>query len=661
MRKHFLGLVVLLLLMEVLVLASDICLARTESPTIVVPDDFLTIQEAINNAVDGDAIFVKTGIYYEHVVVNKTVSLVGEDNSTTIIDGNGTGDVINIISDNVNVTGFTVQRGGSIMFPDLDAGISLNNARGCEISSNNIIDNGCFGIHLLDSDQNTISGNNLTRNTWYAIDLTTSSDNIISSNTAIFNPKIGIGMHASSQNNIILGNMMINNTYGIDAARVRNNTISGNHLANNSEIGIWIQDDAIDNAIYGNNVTDGRYCIKIEGQANSNTVWGNILTDGQSGIQILNARYTEIYNNTIAHNYGGDWDAGIRLDSAGYSRIHSNLIADNWRGVILYTTSPHVLIYSNNITDNEFAVRVASSGSNYLTVSDNVVMNNRGYGIGLTGFGGTSNYATISRNLIVNNSDGIALGQYSNYNTILQNNISQNGYGFYIDYSLQNTIWGNNIVDNDQQVYVSTGSVNNWDGGYPLGGNYWSDYLGTDLLSSPYQNETGRDGIGDSSYGVNSSPQTPPELVQFDNYPLMGPFHSFNTSLGKPVNIVSNSTLEGFECEPSGVIRFYVSNTTSNQTHGFCRVSIPYEVLSEPFNVTVNGASPTYWNFNLYDNGTHRWLYFEYEHSTHEVIIIPEFPSLLILPLFIITTLLVASACAIALPVLTFGTCCSIA
>jgi parallel beta-helix repeat protein len=322
-------------------------------------------------------------------------------------------------------------------------------------------------------------------------------------------------MHASSQNNVILGNTIMNSTHGIDAARSSFNTISGNCLANNSEIGIWIQDYATNNVIRGNNVTDGRYCIKIERQADSNAVCENILTDGQTGLQISNARYTDLCNNTIAYNYGGEWDAGIRLDSAGYSRIHSNLITENWRGILLYTTSPHVSIYNNNITGNEFGVRVASGGSNYVNVSDNVVMNNRGYGIGLTGFGAGSNYATVSRNLVVNNSDGIALGQYSNFNTIIQNNISQNGYGFYIEYSTQNTIRDNIIMDNDQQVYVSTGSVNTWDGGYPAGGNYWSDYGGVDLCSGSHQNITGSDGIGDTPYVIDANNQ--------DRYPLMSP------------------------------------------------------------------------------------------------------------------------------------------
>jgi parallel beta-helix repeat protein len=302
MGRYSPGSFVLILLMGISVLAFDVRLARTESQTIVVPDDFPTIQEAINSAVDGDTILVTIGIYYENVVVNKTVSLVGEDSSTTIIDGNETGHVIDVVSDNVNITNFTVRRGGNTMFPDLDAGISLNNVKGCKISSNNITDNGCFGVHLLNSDQNTISGNNLTRNAMYAIDLTTSHNNTISSNAAIFNANIGIGMHVSSQENIIMGNMIISNIYGIDAAHVSENVISGNYLANNSEIGIWIQDYAVNNTVIGNNVTGSHYCIKIQEQANYNIISQNNIGRNDYGFYIVSSTQNSIHHNNVLSN-----------------------------------------------------------------------------------------------------------------------------------------------------------------------------------------------------------------------------------------------------------------------------------------------------------------------------------------------------------------------
>jgi parallel beta-helix repeat protein len=124
---------------------------------------YSTIQEAINNAADGDTIFVNEGTYYEHVVINKTLSLLGEDVSTTIIDGNSTGHVIHIVSDHVNVTGFTVQKSGNVHMPALEAGICLNNSADCVVSGNYLVDNGFCGISLLYSDRNIIVGNNITR------------------------------------------------------------------------------------------------------------------------------------------------------------------------------------------------------------------------------------------------------------------------------------------------------------------------------------------------------------------------------------------------------------------------------------------------------------------------------------------------------------------
>lgn len=49
---------------------------------------FQTIQDGINGVTDGGIVHAASGNYYENVVVNRTVFLVGEDKSRTIIDGN---------------------------------------------------------------------------------------------------------------------------------------------------------------------------------------------------------------------------------------------------------------------------------------------------------------------------------------------------------------------------------------------------------------------------------------------------------------------------------------------------------------------------------------------------------------------------------------------
>jgi hypothetical protein len=124
------------------------------------------------------------------------------------------------------------------------------------------------------------------------------------------------------------------------------------------------------------------------------------------------------------------------------------------------------------------------------------------------------------------------------------------------------------------------------------------------------------DGIGDSPYVIG--------VGNADDFPLLGMFHSFNTSLGHYVNVISNSTINDFNyvsLPGSSSIIMHVSNMTSSQTAGLCRVTIPHYLMTEPYNVTIDGTQPNYVNYTMYDNATHRWIYFNYNHSTLEVII----------------------------------------
>jgi len=82
-------------------------------------------------------------------------------------------------------------------------------------------------------------------------------------------------------------------------------------------------------------------------------------------------------------------------------------------------------------------------------------------------------------------------------------------------------------VGNGEQV-CSESSTNVWDDGYPSGGNYWSDYNGTDIFRGIYQNETGSDGIGDTAYIIDAN--------NIDHYPLMSPW--------TPIPPVINTTVD---------------------------------------------------------------------------------------------------------------------
>jgi len=140
----------------------------------------------------------------------------------------------------------------------------------------------------------------------------------------------------------------------------------------------------------------------------------------------------------------------------------------------------------------------------------------------------THNY--VEGNLIFANGVGVALGSFgsfttgSKWNEIYNNSIIGNDYALFIIRSCNNKIFHNDFIDNVRQAFLYPGNVTNmWDDGYPSGGNYWSDYNGTDTYSGPYQNITGSDGIGDTPYIINEN--------NIDRYPLMKPWRSLNLKI----------------------------------------------------------------------------------------------------------------------------------
>jgi len=202
-------------------------------PAIIrVPANYPTIQEAINTANPGDIVQVAPGTYYEHVIVNKSLSLIGENGSTTVIDGNGTGSVVHTMADNAYISGFTIRNGwygirlmssnntvsGNNIGPDNGDGIRMDNCSGNTISDN-IITSNVYGIHLRNATNNAISNNQISNNgigpylaMGGGIDLFYSNNNLISNNAIANNIAFGGVQLDNANNNTIIGNTLLNNS-----------------------------------------------------------------------------------------------------------------------------------------------------------------------------------------------------------------------------------------------------------------------------------------------------------------------------------------------------------------------------------------------------------------------------------------------------------------
>jgi parallel beta-helix repeat protein len=273
-------------------------------------------------------------------------------------------------------------------------------------------------------------------------------------------------------------------------------------------------------------------------------------------------------------------------------------------------------VYADNLTIDQNDVGPNScsgilvSNSVGFQVMDNDVHNNQGEGYGINANASQDGVIT-GNNAYENAYDGIGLSRGCRNITVSENTISDNVlFGVdIIDTDCQdNFIYDNNIINNNKQASASEFSPNHWDNG--LEGNYWSDYL----TQNPSAAENDSSGIWNTPYVVSGN--------NTDNYPLMGLLSIFETSYGYDVDVVSNSSITSFAYFASnGTIRIQVLSSTESQAVGFCRVRVPHGLLTEPYNITVDGANPLFRNYTTYDDGKSRWMYLDYQSSAREVLI----------------------------------------
>jgi nitrous oxidase accessory protein len=320
----------LLVILCILVAIPEVSIAKVEVRTIVVPDDYVTIQEAIENADEGDTIFVKKGTYEgpvnETLIINKTISLIGEGSSligeeTTTLNLHPL--LLNktlfyqpyltyntsliVEANNVTLSGLTIKAplpGGGISV--VGDGTQLTN---CIINTDSLTLKGSYSTiseTLLFISNLNVKGSNHTiaQNTLFKgnVEITSSHNNIIGNS-------IGDEIRLKGSYNIISGNSF----YRIflehsDSNKIHNNTFSC----------IWL-------GLYGHTCSN-------------NTVSGNILDGGYIwGILMGDGSYNVFHDNLIC-NYTGSHDGyGIAIGGnhlvAEYNTFYRNILINNNRHV----------------------------------------------------------------------------------------------------------------------------------------------------------------------------------------------------------------------------------------------------------------------------------------------------------------------------------------
>ena len=438
-----------------------------------------SIQDAIDAASSSDTIEVYSGTYYENVDVTKQLVLRGVDTDTgkPIVDASGNGSAIILCADGTVLEGFEV-----------------------------------------------------TNSTGWR----------------------GAGIRIMSENNIVRDINATNNDYGIILYFSSNNTLKDNRMSGNGyNFGVW---GANDNNIDTSNLVDGKpiyYLVGasdmvIDSSSNAGTVYcidcdnitviGLTLTKNSDGVYFHNTSNSRIENNQISNNL-----FGIGLSKSTNNTVIDNNASNKFEGIKLYKSSNNTVIDNKASTINGTGIWIWLSMNN--TITGNNASNNS-KGISLRG----SSNNTITGNIANDNKFYGILIVESSGNTITGNTVSYNTYGIYPVYpssrktynpytgetnfsnnehngidlsnSGNNKIYLNNFMNNLENVHPEI-SGNFWNSTEPLTyqyknttftsymGNFWGDYKGPDADG---------DGLGDTSYVIDSDEDRHPLMSRFENY-----------------------------------------------------------------------------------------------------------------------------------------------
>jgi len=483
-------------------------------------------------------------------------------------------------------------------------GILLDSSLYNTLAYNAVFNNtGSSGIRLGESHHNEIVHNNFTANSGEGMEIDRSENNSILHNSVSCNSQGGgVVLYAASNNNLVQANIFFDNEhYGINVnggpsgivyERCENITIKDNTVYGTDGIGLglnnltdsWIENNTVfnnmdgiivqvsqNNTIIGNNASsNGDTGIKLDYSSYNNLSNCTVSTNGRFGIWLRRSPYNTLRGNSMEHNgflnlagaesltleeFNNDVDTSNTVNGYPVYRFYmvNDTVIDGLETRKLYAIGcNNITIRNIHYSDGDSLALLYTHNS---LIENCSVTNNIGIGFELH----RSHYNQLINNKAINTNVGIVL-QAATHNKLTKNIIKGNtGNGVSLDPSTSNNLlYHNRFIANTNQA-SDNGTGNTWDNGYPSGGNYWSDFNGTDNYRGPGQSIPGRDGIGDTPYSISGAAGAQ------DRYPLLHPVAFFDTGFGMypsisgmhngtitPARDLSVSTLYTYACAGTG-------------------------------------------------------------------------------------------------------------
>ena len=351
---------------------------------IIVPNQYETIQDAIENAKPNDRILVRSGVYkssprflpYPLIIDKENLTICGQDKNSTIITGQGGDTPIYIRADFVNLTGFTIKGNG------LNDSLLQVYSDNCIISDNIFITNDFYdgieyGIVFYQADNNSFFDNNIT-GADRGLEMRGSNHNMVYKNIFSGND-VGVSIggiltvdfsrrilsrfyYKPCVNNIFANNMFSANYQGLIADSVRNNhflnntfeskgwyglilsrstnNVVKNNTFNKNGLELWGRDKEDFIQVVEDNIVNGKPLYYLHKKTNT------VVPKDAGQIILVDCYNIRIQRTKISHT-----TTGIMVAYSTGTKVSYNELSNNDRGIFLFYTVSST-ITKNNFIDN---------------------------------------------------------------------------------------------------------------------------------------------------------------------------------------------------------------------------------------------------------------------------------------------------------------------
>ena len=294
---------ILLLFLPIFALSNTLKVGKSEA--------YKTISQAVAAAKSGDSILVEKGIYFENIILDKPLYLIGKNRP--VIDARKKGENIIIKADRVTVKGFKLINSGRDEVLSI-AAIHIYNSS-YSVIANNILENNHFGVYTQRGYRCLIQNNKITTNRG------TSQENI------------GDGIH----------------NLGCEEMWIKNNFISGH------KDGIYLEKTKKSYIYHNLSRNNLRYGLHFM-FANDCVYSANVFDNNNAGIAVMYALNIGMAGNKFLNNWG-DSVYGLLLKDISYSKIKNNFFENNTTAIFA-DGATKIDFYSNTFENNGWAMKV---------------------------------------------------------------------------------------------------------------------------------------------------------------------------------------------------------------------------------------------------------------------------------------------------------------